>query len=213
MTSLPALVWVYSMVLLLVLLVSVAAEHLRFVAKLSLPLLVMLAVIWGIVLDQAQVPRPGFTGWQYAVFTWLRLVACAAALQACFLPLLRSPGHLRAFIAAWRLPRSLAVLILGALVFLPEVQRRLGRVVDARRAQGFRVSGLQGLRDSPRLVTPLVSSLLSSAVLRAEFWGHRDILGRQNRTFEGMPVAWSSSLGWLSIAAAGLAPWFTRLPG
>lgn len=202
--SLYYLAGVYALVVIAVLAMRAGRDHLSFVLTLTTPLLLALLLVWGVLVAPGDVPRPDFDGPTYAVFTWLRFVACGGVLQACFLPLIAKPQYLKSFFSACRLPASLSILLVAAIVFLPEVRRRLARIIDARRAQGHRLAGIEGLRELPSLIMPLVSSLLDSATRRAEFWSHRGVLTRSRALTETSQSSTLASLCWLILANVSL---------
>jgi len=171
--------------------------HLRFVTFISTPLLVALLFIWGVIAAANHVPPPHHSGVDYAVFSWLRIVVCAGALQCLLVPLIEQPSHLKLFLEKSGLAGSLGTLIVASIIFLPEVRRRLRQIIDARRAQGYSLSGLRGIRDLPTLLMPLVSSLLDSATKRAEFWSHRGVLERTQ--FKGSPYSYSTQPSALAL--------------
>ncbi len=169
---------IYMLVTVAVIATGVIGSHIRFVVFVTSPILLSLLLVWGWVMDSAKIPIPHANGVAYAVFSWLRIVACGGVLQALFLPLVQRPQYLRRFLDTTGLKGPVGTLLLASIVFLPEVKRRLAHVIDARRAQGHIVNGVQGLRQLPSLLMPLVSSLLDSASRRAELWTHRGLLDR-----------------------------------
>jgi energy-coupling factor transporter transmembrane protein EcfT len=170
---------VYAAVVVVVLMTGTIKSHIQFVTFVSLPLLVALIVVWQFAVDPGKVPPPHSDGLTYALFMWLRVIASGGVLQSLFLPLVERPAHLRTFLHKTGLSGSFGTLVVTSIVFLPEVRRRLERIVDARKAQGYTVSGIGGLIALPALMMPLVSSLLDSATIRAELWSHRGILERK----------------------------------
>jgi len=170
---------IYLAILFLLTISNSASPHMRFVAFVTAPLLVALAILWGWIIDPHQIPAPHPNGLSYAVFLWLRIVAVGGILQFLFLPLITSPNHLRDFLERTGLSGSAGTLIVTSIVFLPEVRRRFLRIVESRKAQGHVVSGIRGLLELPTILMPLVSSLLDSATTRAELWSHRGILNRK----------------------------------
>lgn len=210
-TSLRDLLFLYAMVLAASAVTGVLREHLGFVFRLASPLLAALLLVWGVWLDASRVPDPGVSGWVYAWTTWLRFVCCAGVLQVCFLPLLRSPLRLKEYLATCRLPNWFAVLMMGAVVLLPEVRRRFFRVVDARRAQGHALRGAAGIRQLPLIVMPLVSSMLDSAVQRAELWSHRGLLTVDRTITERQTYSLANTLLCVVVGAGTLAlAWASR---
>ena len=182
--KLAVLILVYAFVAAAILASGLVGSHARFVAFITSPILLALLLLWGWVMDTATVPAPHTGGIEYAVFSWLRIVACGGVLQVLFLPLVEKPNHLTNFLRATGLEGAMGTLIVAAIVFIPEIKHRLARVIDARRAQGHVVSGVRGLWQLPNMLMPLVSSLLDSATKRAELWSHRGVLDRYNR----MPI-------------------------
>lgn len=174
--SMAGLILVYSFVILLLLVSRVSLNHFRFVAYVTMPILLALVVLWGWVIDSQQVPFSYKTGVNYALFLWLRIVSWGGMLQFLFLPLIEHPSHLKSFLDRTGLRGVFGILIITSIIFLPEMRRRLGQIIDARHAQGNSLRGLKGLKDLPSLLMPLVSSILDSAAKRAELWSHRGIL-------------------------------------
>lgn len=176
--SLAALISVYACVVMLVFLSRIGRSHFRFVAVVSLPLLFSLLFVWGWVIDPHKMPisQQAGSGINYALFLWLRIVAWSGVLQFLFVPLVEKPSHLKGFLDCTGLGGLLGTLIIASIIFLPEMHRRVGQIIDARKAQGNPLCGLKGLRDIPTLLMPLLSSLLDSASKRAELWSHRGIL-------------------------------------
>lgn len=195
---------IYVVTLLGAAVAGVLTHHLQLVLKLSLPLLAALLLVWGVVLPATQVPVQGMGGFEYAFFIWARFLCCGAALQVAMLPLFMNPLHLRVFLAACRIPHWLAVTMIGAIVFMPEIGRRFRQLVDARRAQGLSLRGFRGVREIPWLVMPLVSSLLEAALARAEFWSHRGVLEANLRGSDDQAVSLAQSLVCALVAATCL---------
>lgn len=181
-TNLVALGLIYAFVLVAIIAVGVVGNHARFVAFISSPILLALLLVWGWAMEPARIPLPHTSGISYALFSWLRIVACGGVLQGLFLPLVEKPNHLTSFLKATGLEGAAGTLIVASIIFLPEVKHRIARIIDARRAQGHMVSGIKGLLQLPRVLMPLVSSLLDSAIKRAELWSHRGVLDRHNRS-------------------------------
>lgn len=181
--DLRALIFVYALVMCIVIATGVLARHFRFLIFITTPILLALLVVWGWVMDPAKIPAPHTDGLAYAVFNWLRIVACGGVLQSLFLPLVDKPQHLRSFLWSTGLRGPAGTVLVASIIFVPEVKSRLARIIDARRAQGYNLSGIHGLRQLPSLLMPLVSSLLDSATKRAELWSHRGIVDRYNQSF------------------------------
>lgn len=160
---------------------GVWVSALKFIAFATMPILIALLLVWGVIMDPSDVPAPHRTGFAYALYFWLRVVVCGGALQFLLIPLIEHPANLKDFLDRTGLGGALGTLIISSLVFIPETRRRLAQVIDARRAQGHQVSGLNGLRALPTLLMPVVASLLESSVNRAEVWAHRGVLSRRNK--------------------------------
>jgi energy-coupling factor transporter transmembrane protein EcfT len=199
--TLLAMTSIYVLVLAAVAACGVGKSHLRFIILVTGPLLIALLIVWGWVVDARQVPSP-HNGFGYAVLTWLKIVACGGVLQCLFLPLVEQPAHLRGFLERTGLSGSFGTLIVSAIVFLPEVRRRLAIILDARKAQGYRVTGLSGLLAIPTVLMPLVSSLLDSATKRAELWSHRGVLQRRSAGMSTLSVQPTHSAAAIVIASA-----------
>jgi energy-coupling factor transporter transmembrane protein EcfT len=178
-----------------------ATSFLRFVGIAAAPILLALCLVWGYFMPPGNVPAPHGTGVQYAIFLWLRVVICGGAFQFLFVPLLAHPAHMKDFLDRTGSRGSLGTLIMSSIVFIPETVRRLRQVIDARRAQGRKLSGLSGLREVPALLMPLVASLLDSSVKRAELWAHRGVLVRQDRLgLEGADYSYGQGLAAIATA-------------
>jgi energy-coupling factor transporter transmembrane protein EcfT len=201
-TSLGRVLAAYIVVLLLVLLTGVTRLHARFVVFVSAPLLLALLVVWGWAASAKQIPLPHMSGIQYAVFCWLRIIAVGGILQTLFIPLIEQPRHLTDFLDRTRLRGAPATLIVASIVFLPEVRRRLDRIVDARKAQGHSLRGIRALVEVPQLLMPLVSSLLDSSSQRAELWSHRGILDAHGVSTEGWSYSGLQSTVALALSSA-----------
>ncbi len=176
--SLTALISVYAFVVLAVLASRVGLTYVRFIAFVSMPLLLSLLVVWGWVIDPHKMPlsHQAESGVNYAFFLWLRIAAWGGVLQFLFVPLVEHPSYLKGFLERTGLGGVSGTLIIAAIVFLPEMRRRIGQIIDARNAQGTPLRGLKGVRDVPTLLMPLLSSLLDTAAKRAELWSHRGLL-------------------------------------
>lgn len=191
---------VYALVLTAVLVSHISANHLRFVFFITTPLLIALLLVWGWLIDASQVSAPHQSGIHYAFFLWLRIVASGGLLQCLFIPLIEQPAYLKIFLERTGSGVALSTLILSSITFLPEIRRRVGRITDARRAQGYSLRGLKGLRELPTLLMPLVSSLLDTAAQRAEFLSHRGILDRGHGT--AREIDYSIPLSTLALVVA-----------
>lgn len=174
--SMSGIVGCYLLVIILIMYSQVIKKHLRFVFYVSLPMLLALLIMWGWIVDIHKVPEPFTNGVTYAFFAWLRIISWGGVLQFVFIPLVEKPAYLRSFFDKTRLNGKFGILIIASIVFLPEMQRRLYQIIDARHAQGKQLSGLKGLIDLPTILMPLISSLLDSASKRAELWSHRGVL-------------------------------------
>lgn len=180
--NLAALGLVYVYVIVAVLAADVVISHAKFAVFISFPILLALLLVWGWAANPATVPLPHTSGISYAIFCWLRIVACGGILQALFLPLVNRPSHLTTFLKTTGMSGAFGTLVVSAIVFIPEIKHRLDRIIDARRAQGHKMSGIRGVMQLPGMLMPLVSSLLDSATKRAELWNHRGVLDRYNRS-------------------------------
>jgi energy-coupling factor transporter transmembrane protein EcfT len=168
--KLPAAAIIYAVVLIGLLAAQLWRQHALFLIS-ALPLLAALLLIWGWA-----IPPGGGVGVQHAFKLWLRICIIGGAFQWLLLPLVGAPLHLRMFMDDVKLPRWASLLLLTPVLFLPEVQRRIQRVVEARKAQGLPASGLAGLRALPAMISPLIASLLETSLGRAELWSHRNLL-------------------------------------
>ncbi|MEA3044666.1 MAG: hypothetical protein QOH47_2504 [Sphingomonadales bacterium] len=184
---------------------GVARPHLRFLLA-TLPLLAALLVIWAL----AAPPAAGWrSGVEVAFLFWIRICILSGSFQWLLLPLVEAPLHLKAFLAHLRLPAWATLLLITPIVFLPEVRRRIDRVVEARKAQGLPATGLRGLRALPEMMSPLVASMLEGALGRSELWSHRNLIGAAVISREPMPYSMSTGII-VAIAvpsAIGLAIW------
>lgn len=198
--SLTTLLLVYTLVLTAVLVSHLSVNHLRFMFFITSPLLIALLLVWGWLIDARQIPAPHQSGIDYGLYLWLRVVACGGLFQCLFIPLIEQPAYLKNFLNRTGVGVALSTLILSSITFLPEIRRRIGRIIDARRAQGHPVKGLKALKELPTLLMPLVSSLLDTAAQRAEFLSHRGILDRGHDTVQ--EIDYSIPLSTLALAVA-----------
>lgn len=198
--SITTLLPIYAVVLTAALVSNVSVSHIRFIIFITTPLLIALLVVWGWLIEARQVPLPHQSGIYYAFFLWLRVIACGGLLQCLFIPLIEQPAHLKEFLERIGTGVALSTLILSSITFLPEIRRRVGRITDARRAQGQSLNGLKGLKELPMLLMPLVSSLLDSASQRSELWAHRGILERGHNV--NREINFSSPLSMLVLVVA-----------
>ena len=204
-STLIPLVVVYLLVFLSILATGCFRQHLRFVLVVTAPILCALIVVWGAILSPDKVPPGHINGIGYAIFSWLRIVTFGGVLQALLLPLVEHPIDLKIFLERNGLSGSLGTLVLASVIFIPEVQRRMGRVVDARRAQGFVVSGFSGLRQLPEMLMPLVASLLDSASKRAELWSHRGLFLRRSNVISNLKWRLWQTMSALLLATTAIA--------
>lgn len=179
--TIQAICLVYLFLWAVIVCCRVIKPHIKFVFFVTTPLLIALLIIWGWVADNPPSAKYS-SGLEYGTISWLRVVISGGALQSLMLPLIEKPVYLKGYMEKLRLPAVIGTLILSSIFFLPEVQRRLKAVADARKAQGYPVSGWQGLRALPIMLMPLVSSLLVSSISRGELWSHRGILTSSNRS-------------------------------
>jgi energy-coupling factor transporter ATP-binding protein EcfA2 len=170
----------YGVLLMAIIAAGVLRPHARFVLLLSTPILLALLLVWCIAVPKAQLPLGYSSGYVYALSTWLKLLITAGALQWLFLPLLEQPRALRRFLHGIHIRGQLLVLLLSTLAFIPEIDRRVRLIIDARRAQGVSPSGFRALLDLPTILMPLIASLLDSANKRAELWTHRGYFTRES---------------------------------
>lgn len=179
--SITRLALAYSVTCAALVATRVVYLHIRFVCFIGLPLLLALLLVWVVAVDPTRIPSPHTSGVEFALFNWLRITACAGVMQALFHPLVEHPARLKDFLARAGMPQALSTIIVASLIFLPEVRRRLGMIVEARKAQGHGLTGVRGVLQLPTLLVPLVASLLASATKRAQFWEHRRILQDTHR--------------------------------
>lgn len=179
---------------------GIGNRHLRFVVTIGLPLLVALLVVWGVI----NPPRAAgqLSGIAFALASWLRIIILGGIFQWLMLPLANHPVYLKAFLQRLRLPSSSGALLVAPILFLPEIRRRLGRIVDARRAQGLPSRGFAGAKALPAMITPLVASLLESSLARSELWSHRRLLERDLPRVDAQQYPLGHSLAAISVAAA-----------
>jgi energy-coupling factor transporter transmembrane protein EcfT len=184
---------------------GVVGPHLRFLAA-SLPLLASLLVVWGFAAPPFGDVRAGL---ELALLYWLRICVLGGALQWLLLPLVKAPRHLRAFLARLGLPTWATLLLITPIVFLPEVRRRIERVVEARKAQGLSTRGLKGLRALPALISPLMASLLEAALGRSELWSHRNLLAARVKDDASMTYSTAATIlvAFAAPLAVGLSLW------
>lgn len=185
------MILIYIVVFVGVALAGIIRPHLRFVVLVTLPLLLALMLIWGVIVAP---PAHGVGGVSYAFAAWLRIVVCGGVIQWLLLPLVEQPAHFRAFLQRLHMPPAVGTLLVTPILFLPEVKRRIDRIVDARKAQGLQASGLPGLLALPAMIVPLIASLMESALARAELWTHRGLLDRQSPVLGELTYARAESL-------------------
>lgn len=203
--SLIEVIIVYTTILLLVILSRVTLKHLRFVTYVSLPILLSLLILWGWIIDSHQIALSNTSGTEYALFLWMRIISWGGLLQFLFIPLVEEPSHLIDFLKHVGIKGSYGILVIASIVFLPEMRRRLTQIIDARRAQGHSLRGLKAIIELPTILLPLISSLIDSAIKRAEFWSHRGIMESDKST--GVECLYSSlqSVFLLILALMSLA--------
>lgn len=174
--SILVLITVYCYVLFLATLSRYIKKHLKFVFFVTSPIFLALLLVWVMAIDPKLIPIGHDNGIEYSLFLWLRIVSWGGILQFLFLPLVDQPLHLKHFLNRNGVSSLLSMLIIYSIIFLPEMHRRLKQIIDARRAQGYQLNGLTGLRELPAILMPLISSLLDSAIKRSELWSHRNLL-------------------------------------
>ena len=199
---------IYIVVFAGVALAGIARPHFRFVVLVTLPLLLALTLIWGFLVAP---PTRGIGGFSYAFATWLRIVVCGGVVQWLLLPLVEQPAHFRTFLQRLNVPPSVGTLLITPILFLPEVKRRIDRIVDARKAQGLKASGFSGLMALPAMIVPLIASLMDSALARAELWTHRGLMDRESSVLGELNYALAESLivvlVALSVLVGGVLQW------
>jgi hypothetical protein len=200
---LPVLATIYAWLFIAILWADLVRPHTRFVAFVTAPLLVALLIVWGVILGKS--PVSGMSGYDYAAATWARLVICGGAFQWLILPLVNNPSRLQGFLASLGISRTLGTLIISPIIFLPEVRRRLNMIVDARKAQGHKVSGIAGLLAIPAMLGPLVASLLDGAMARAELWEHRGLLSSEKTIVQTFDYSIGQSAVILIAAVGAIA--------
>ena len=174
--GLAGMAFVYSIVITGLVTAGIIRKHLKFVV-LTVPLLLMLIFVRIFAAPPAATSHTPFA---HAVSVWLRLLVCGGVFQWFAVPLLDEPARFRSFLSTLRIPGSIGILLVTPILFLPEVQRRMNQIIDARKAQGIPSTGLAALRGLPAILVPLVSSLLDSGLARAELWAHRGLLDRHH---------------------------------
>lgn len=202
-TSNVSQISVYILVLVAVVATGEAGAHLRFMWSVGIVLLGALIVVWVIAMplshgDHAQ-------GLWRALLPWIRIMSCAGIMQALFLPLFERPRHLQDFLTATRMNGAVGMVFITSILFIPEVKRRLLHIIDARKAQGYDLQGVAGLRELPRLLMPLVSSLLDSSAKRAELWSHRGLLHRYENNKQALDEVYKPFVTLLSALVAATA--------
>ena len=168
---------IYFVTFLIIIASRVLRTHLLFILFFGVPVLMALLLVWIWANDNQALD--GLSATLYAIRAWLRVMVCAGAIQFLLLPLVASPLHLRDFVTKLKVPPDFGILISSSVLFIPEAQRRLKAVLDARKAQGFPTRGFKGLLNIPAALMPLVSTLLISAVERGEFWEHRQLVAKK----------------------------------
>lgn len=201
--KLPAMTVLYAVVMAGLVGAKLWRQHLLFLLS-TVALLAALLLIWGWAVQPG-----GIEGTQHALRLWLRICIIGGAFQWMFLPLVGAPLHLRMFMDDVRLPRWASLLLMTPVLFLPEIRRRIDRVVEARKAQGFPASGFAGLRALPAMISPLIASLLETSLGRAELWSHRNLLAADYARPAGAANSMELSIivALLSVLAIGVALW------
>lgn len=182
---------------------GLAQQHLRYVVLITGPILVALLVVWGLIAKAA--PVLGVSGVEYALVTWVRISIVGGAFQWLVLPLTERPILLRGFLDTLGMKGAFATMIITPIIFIPEVRRRALMIVDARKAQGHRATGLSGLLAIPTMLGPLVASLLDGAIARGELWEHRNLLNADTRTLPKITYSRTHSAMALTGALIALA--------
>lgn len=169
---------IYGFVLALICLSKAVKEHALFFVFFGLPFYLALLLIW--VWANSDATVAGRSAFEHANLSWVRVLVSAGTVQFALLPLVNSPIHLTALMRRLSLPRSIALLIASAVLFIPEAHRRLRGILDARKAQGYETRGLRGLVNIPAALMPLVSTLMLSAIERGHFWQQRGLTELQH---------------------------------
>ena len=200
---------IYFVLLGLLSISNVVKEHAKFVLFFGLPIGCALWIIWGWA--NTTTSTAGLSGTQYAFRSWVRILICAGSVQFLFLPILAKPVLFKRFVQKLRLPQSISILTLSSVFFLPEIRRRISMIFDARKAQGFKTSGIAGLRSLPVVLMPLVSSLLLSSIQRGQLWSHRNVLdidAALDETTYSKPLSYTFVFVALLMVAMGITGFF-----
>lgn len=168
-------------VLTMTVIADVKRQFLRFLVAIMLPLALALITVWvGVVGAPPGTPigADRSAALEYTLLVVLRLAVCSGVFQITLLSI--PPEELLPTLRALRLPEELAIMVLSTLIVLPELRLRADQVLTARLARGL--LGTPTLRNKlwqlPRILGPLVSWTLRSALQRAETWEQRGLLDR-----------------------------------
>jgi hypothetical protein len=126
----------------------------------------------------SKISNSSVASFSYSLITWLRIVVSAGIFQSYLLPIFMRPLYLKSYIKSLKLSGDIAILIVSAVLFIPEIKRRYSLVIDATKVQGNYKSGFRALFNLPYLLMPLVASLLDISVERASLWQQRGIIER-----------------------------------
>ncbi len=183
-------------------------EHLRFFLFAGFPLLLALLLTWGLVmpLTHAAGATTVAAGVHHALLIWLRILILAGVCQWLLLPLVRQPLQLRGFVAALGLPASIGVLLAMPVLVLPEVQRQIRQVGDARRVQQMPTRGIRGALALPATIVPVMAALIETALNRAELWEHRGLLADRAAPVTSRWTPWWSA--WVSLVLPVAVLWW-----
>lgn len=159
--------------------------YLRFLLTVVAPVSIALFLVWGWLVGAPPSATPGSApdaGVQFAALVSLRLAALGGIWQLSFLtiPVIELPGTL----SGWGVRGSLLTVCIGVISLIPEIRLRAEQIITARQARGLMPNRRVWTRvmELPRLLRPLLTWTLRSAIQRADVWRQRDLLSRLAQT-------------------------------
>jgi energy-coupling factor transporter transmembrane protein EcfT len=187
----------FFIVTILSLISGVSRQYFKFLMAVMLPLGLALTIVWVGVMGAPPGARAGtdrLGALEYALLIVLRLAVCSGLFQVTLLSV--TPEQLLPTLRALRLPEDLAVMVLSTLILFPELKLRADQVLTAMLARGLfgRPTFANKLGQFPRMLGPLVSWTLRSALQRAETWGQRGLIERLSFLPSGVRYSVTGSL-------------------
>jgi energy-coupling factor transporter transmembrane protein EcfT len=202
--SLYSLLCIYIFTLLLLFAGKIHNQHMLFICVSGIPFLAGSILIW----LMSRISNSSVASFSYSLITWLRIVVSAGIFQSYLLPIFMRPLYLKSYIKSLKLSGDIAILIVSAVLFIPEIKRRYSLVIDATKVQGNYKSGFRALFNLPYLLMPLVASLLDISVERASLWQQRGIIERYTSSDIVLTYNYTKSLS-LTLTAFLAFMWST----